>query len=169
MYDYQGFGKSQGRASVQNACEDAIAAYDYLVDVQKCNPDNIIAFGQSFGSGVTGQLALHRKLAGAVIQSGFSSLISAARTTLPWLKLYPDWAFPEQMMDNIAAFNEKQIPLFITHGRTDKIISCNEAIKLFNSASQPKAILLFPDGHSTFGKGNTFAVALKKFISKNNI
>ena len=67
MYDYQGFGKSQGRPSVECACEDALAAYDYLVNTEKFDNNCIIGVGQSFGSGVTGQLALHRKLAGVIM------------------------------------------------------------------------------------------------------
>lgn len=90
MYDYQGFGQSEGRASPQNAVDDCVAAYDYLVNVEHRNAREIIGFGESFGTGVTGQLSMKRRLAAVIFQSGFASLKSAARESLFWLWLYPD-------------------------------------------------------------------------------
>lgn len=170
MYDYQGFGKSQGRPSIEGACDDGLAAYDYLIQTQNYKPEDIIALGQSFGSGVTGQLALQRKLAGAVILSGFSSLQSAGKETFPWLRLYPDCCFPKQMLDNAAVFSKLKVPLLIVHGTADRVISCNEAKLLFEKANQPKSILILQgEGHSSFGKGNKFALVLKEFLQQNRI
>lgn len=170
MYDYQGFGNSQGRPTVQGACDDALAAYDYLRDLEKRDAKDIIAVGQSFGSGVTGQLALNRKLAGVIMLSGFSSLVSAGRNTLPWLKLYPASIFPPQIaLDNGAVFGKLHLPLLIVHGTTDRIISYHEAQKLFAKASDPKKLLLLPEGHSSFGKGNQFAIAVKDFLRENSL
>ena len=164
MYDYQGFGKSQGRPSIEGACEDGLAAYDYLVTQLKYNPKDIVALGQSFGTGVTGQLALQRELAGVVMLSGFSSLKSAGRDTFKWLRLYPDFCFPKQMLDNVAVFNKIHIPLLIVHGTADSVISWHEATRLYEKASQPKSILIMEGaGHSSFGKGNVFAVTLKQW------
>ena len=54
MYDYQGYGASEGRASLQNACDDGVAAYDYLIEKEHRSGHDIIGFGESLGSGVTG-------------------------------------------------------------------------------------------------------------------
>ncbi len=169
MYDYQGFGRSQGKPSVEGACDDGVAAYDYLVTKENFNNYNIIAMGESFGSGVTGQLCLRRKLAAVIMHSGFASLISAGRDKLFWLRLYPDWSFPKQMMDNIAVFSKPHPPLLIVHGKTDPIISCSEALNLFNKAAEPKNIFLVPQGHCSFGRGNQFATEVRKFLLENKL
>lgn len=169
MYDYQGFGLSQGKPSIDGACDDAVAAYDYLVNCEKRTGNDIIAMGQSFGSGVTGQLTERRKLAAVILHSGFASLMSAGRDSLFWLRLYPDWSFPKQMMDNIAVFTKPHPPLLIVHGRTDRIISCAQAIELYNRALEPKQILILPQGHSTFGRGNEFAFVVKEFLRQHKL
>lgn len=170
MYDYQGFGKSQGRPSIEGACEDGLAAYDYLVTQLKYDPKDIVALGQSFGTGVTGQLALQRELAGVVMLSGFSSLISAGRDSFIWLRLYPDFCFPKQMLDNAAVFSKVHVPLLIVHGTADRVISWHEATRLYEKASQPKSILVMEgEGHASFGKDNTFALTLKEFLERNKI
>lgn len=164
MYDYQGFGKSQGRVSIEGSCEDALAAYDYLIKEENRSGKDIIAFGQSFGSGVVGQLAAQRELGGVVIHSGFASLVSAGRDTFFWLRWYPAWAFPQQRMDNIAVFSKPHPPLLIVHGTTDQILSYRRAAELFEKSAEPKAMLTLPNGHSSFGKNGEFIVAMRKFM-----
>ncbi len=53
-YDYQGYGQSEGKASIAGSCDDAVAAYDYLRNSEHYKAKDIIAYGESFGSGVTG-------------------------------------------------------------------------------------------------------------------
>lgn len=164
MYDYQGFGNSQGRVSIEGSCDDAVAAYDYLIEHEKHSGKDIVAFGQSFGSGVVGQLAARRKLGGVVIHSGFASLVSAGRDTFFWLRWYPEWAFPRQKMDNIAVFSKPHPPLLIVHGTTDHILSYSRAAELYEKAIEPKRMLTLPNGHSSFGMKGEFIVAMRKFM-----
>ncbi len=53
LYDYQGYGRSQGQPTVTNICDDAICAFDYLVKKEKFEPQSIIAYGESIGTGST--------------------------------------------------------------------------------------------------------------------
>ncbi|MFY0022366.1 hypothetical protein ABTQ05_20790, partial [Acinetobacter baumannii] len=86
---------------------------DYLIASEHRTAHDIIGYGESFGSGVTGQLLKRRSLAGVIFQSGFASLKTAARDTLFWLQFYPDWMFPAQMMDNEPLFTRPHPPLLI--------------------------------------------------------
>ncbi len=170
MYDYQGFGISEGRTSVDGACEDAVAAYDYLIAQEHRSAADIIAFGESFGTGVSGQLVQRRKLGGVILQSGFTSLMRAGRDTFIWLRLYPDWCFPNQIMDNVAVFTKPHPPLLIVHGTKDHIISFQNATDLYDKAIPPKSLLVLPDGgHTGFGKTDKFAVAVAGFLKENNL
>jgi uncharacterized protein len=163
IYDYQGFGRSQGRATINGTCEDAVAAYDYLKTHEHRSPEDIVAIGESWGTGVTGQLITKRPVAAVIMHSGFSSLPSAARRTLFWLNLYPDWCFPERL-DNTVVFSKPHPPLLIVHGRTDWVISVKEAERLYEKAIEPKSILILPKGHCTYGDGFEFAAAVRKFL-----
>lgn len=169
MYDYQGFGRSQGRPSVTKSCQDALAAYDYLVNTEKVPKEHIIAVGESFGSGVSTWLSERRQLAALVVHSGFTSLRQAGRDHIFWLRMYPDWLFPREMLDNEAILKKAHPPLLIVHGKADQTISCQHADQLFQSSIAPKDILLLPGGHCTCGTGTEFVDTLKKFISSNRL
>lgn len=170
MYDYQGFGRSQGSATVEGTCEDAVAAYDYLIQHEKRTAKDIIAVGESWGSGVTGQLVMQREVAGVIMHSGFASLVSAGRHRFFWLRLYPDWSFPKNLrLDNMAVFSKPHPPLLIVHGKTDIVIPCQEAKLLFERATEPKTLFLLPLGHCTFGKGNEFSVVVRRFLQENHL
>jgi len=170
VYNYRGYGNSEGTPSLDGVCEDAVGAYDYLVREEHVEGDHIIAYGESFGSGVTGQLVARRKVGGVILQSGFSSLLRASRDTLPWLRLYPDSWFPKQMMDNVAVFSKPHPPLLIIHGQKDRVLSVQNAQDLYAAAAQQKTLLINPDGdHGAFGKGNTFFIAVEKFLRENNL
>ncbi|MBS1989251.1 MAG: prolyl oligopeptidase family serine peptidase [Cyanobacteria bacterium SZAS LIN-3] len=151
QYDYQGYGASEGTPSIEGCCEDAVAAYDFLIEHEHTKPSNIVAYGESFGTGITGQLAARRKLAGVILQSGFTSLLRAGRDSYPWLRLYPDDAFPKQILDTGAVFRKPHAPLLIVHGVNDGRVSVANALDLFKQSLEPKLLLTIPGkGHSFF-------------------
>jgi fermentation-respiration switch protein FrsA (DUF1100 family) len=170
MYDYQGFGKSEGRASLQNACDDGVAAYDYLIDNEHRSDKDIIGFGESIGSGVTGQLLKKRRLAGVIFQSGFASMKSAAMDKAFWLRFYPDWCFPRQIMDNMEVFSKPHPPLLISHGTNDHVVSYENAMMLYNTAIPIKMFLTMPGGgHGSVGAKGEFYIAVRKFLNQNKL
>lgn len=171
MYDYQGFGMSEGKTTVANACNDALAAYDYLVKKEHRSGKDIIAFGESFGSGVSSQLTLKRPVAGVIVQSGFSSLMRAGRDRLVWLNAYPDWVFPDYLkLDNAAVFSKPHPPLLIVHGKRDRLVSFANAEDLYQRAIEPKMFLPVADGpHCCFGKQDEFLLSVRSFLNQNKI
>ncbi len=167
MYDYQGYGESDGHPSIDNACDDAVAAYDYLTQHEKRTGNDIIAFGSSFGCGPTGQLVARRPVSAVVLQSCYPSMLIAGRDTLPWLKLYPDFLFPHQMLDSVAVYTKPHPPLLIIHGTDDNVLSFKNAQALFNKASEQKILLAVKNGpHSCFGSEAEFITSLNRLLRK---
>lgn len=171
MYDYQGFGRSHGRPTVTGACEDALAAYDYVSKRQaNLSHNNIIGIGESFGAGVTAWLSQRRNLSGTVMLSGFSSLPQAGKDKLFWLNLYPDLCFPkERNLDNVAVLRAEHPPVLIVHGRGDRTISFNHSLDLFSQAKGAKKFLELPGGHCTWGSGREFPDTLRSFIKEYSL
>ena len=83
-YDYTGYGKSasSGIAPTEENCyADIEAAYNYLTDVRHIQPEQIVLYGRSLGSGPSCYLASKtapngRSVAGVILQS---PLLSAYR------------------------------------------------------------------------------------------
>lgn len=167
QYDYQGYGQSEGVPSLDGVCDDAAAAYDYLIQHEHRTGSDIIAYGESFGTGVTGQLAARRKVGGVILLSGYSSLLRASRDIFPFLHLYPDSMFPHQTLDNIAVFRSAHPPLLIVHGKLDRYLSYRNAEDLFRASVEPKMLLTLPEGtHGSFGRGNEFVTTVSTFSGK---
>jgi len=51
IFDYRGFGASQGRPTEQGTYLDAEASWRYLLDVRRESPDRVVVFGRSLGGG----------------------------------------------------------------------------------------------------------------------
>ena len=84
VFDYRGYGRSQGRPSEEGTYRDAQAAYQWLR--QKGFPGtNIIAFGESLGGGVAAELAVRETVGGLVLQSTFTSIPDMGAELFPWL------------------------------------------------------------------------------------
>ena len=57
MLNYRRYGGSGGWPTEANNIADAVAAYDYLQEELGVAPRNIVAYGESLGTGVATRLA----------------------------------------------------------------------------------------------------------------
>ncbi len=84
VFDYRGYGRSEGKPGEEGTYLDAQAAYHWLCQKGFCG-EHIIAFGESLGGGVASELALREKLGGIVLQSTFTSVPDIGAELFPWL------------------------------------------------------------------------------------
>jgi pimeloyl-ACP methyl ester carboxylesterase len=118
--------------------------------------------------GVTGQLVTKRTLGGVIFLSGFASIKSAGSDSLFWLRYYPDWCFPKQMMDNVAVFSKPHPPLLMSHGTKDIVVKYENALELYKKALPPKTLITIKgSGHGAVGAAGEFYTAVRKFIEDN--
>lgn len=166
LYDYQGYGRSQGQPTVKNICADAISAFDYLVEVEKFNPQNLVAYGESIGGAVTCELSERRKPGAIILQSTFPSLVSVARDRLWFLWLYPSSWFPH--LECLTTVNKEHPPLAIIHGDNDPVFSAQYAQHIYRSAVDSKELSIIKNmGHSVENAEDlAFHNAITKFIDK---
>jgi fermentation-respiration switch protein FrsA (DUF1100 family) len=71
LFDYRGYGRSQGRPSENGLYQDAIGAYDYLTRVRRIRPERLVIFGRSLGRrggrGTGDAAACHGAVAGVLL------------------------------------------------------------------------------------------------------
>lgn len=168
LYDYQGYGKSEGSPSVKNVCQDGVAAYDYLI-AKGYKAENIILYGESLGCAVATNVSSQRKCAGLILQSGFSSLRNIACEKYLLFNAYPNFLFPKPNLDSLAVLKKAHPPLLIMHGKEDHTIPCTHAEKMYNTAVGKKSIVLFEGaGHNDVfdtSRGQ-FLTAVKQFVAE---
>ncbi len=143
MYDYRGYGTSEGIPSVRKAKQDIEAAYHWLIEEENIDPMKIIAHGRSVGAGPAAWLAAHREVGGLVLESTFVSTFRV-KTIVPLL--------PWDKFNNLKHVRQASCPIFVMHGRDDEIIPFWHGEKLFHAA-QGKKMHLWIEG----GKHNDYA------------
>lgn len=140
VYDYEGYGKSEGKPSVKHIVQDGISAYDYIRNNLKFRPSQIVLLGESLGTGVSCQIAAQRQCAGIILESGYARLMEAGRDAVPWLWWYPhDW-FDD--LDSIAVLKKAHAPVLIIHGDNDSILNVEYSRRLYAEAVEPKKLVI---------------------------
>lgn len=138
IYDYRGYGRSEGSASVFGIVADGCAAYDYLIQQRDLKPEQIVLYGESLGAAVACQIAARRECAGIVLQSGFSSLRQIGLETMPFIRIYPKFLLPQPELDSAALLERDHPPLLIIHGKKDTVVPFTHADEIYRRASEPK-------------------------------
>lgn len=168
LYDYEGFGKSTGHPTVLKVCDDAVSAFDYVVDQLHVEPAHVVLYGESIGTGITSELSTRRKPGAIILQSPFTSLPDVAADHLFFLKLYPHWVYPEPRLSNIDIMSRPHAPLLIIHGKKDSLLSYHYSERIMNSAVDRKTLLLLPHaGHADIFVTDVASTvpALNRFLS----
>ncbi len=137
MYDYRGYGSSEGRASTVHAKQDVEAAYHWLVEEKKIAPDTIVSQGRSLGGGVAVWLAARHKVGGVITEISFAS---AFRVKTRW-KLTPLDRF-----DSLKSIRRVGCPVLVVHGTDDPVIPFWHGKKVFDAALEPKRHFWIKDG-----------------------
>lgn len=144
IYDYAGFGLSEGVPDTTSIVTDGVSAFDFLV-TRGVSPNRIVLYGESLGVAVSTAAALVRKPGAMFLQSGFSSLRQIAIDTFPLLSIYPPELFPSPPLDSAAILSGKHPPILVAHGMKDPTVHYSHAQRLFDAASRKKKLLLLPD------------------------
>lgn len=162
MYDYRGYGTSEGRPSVRKAYQDIDAAYRWLVNERGIDPDTIISQGRSVGGGPATWLAAHRKVGGLVIESTFVSAFRV-KTIVPLL--------PWDKFNNLKHIKQTTCPVLIVHGRDDEILPFWHGKKLYDAAPTEKTHLWIDQAmHNDYAyvAGDRYFEAFQAFVELVN-
>lgn len=169
LIDYRGYGRSHGESSEEAGLyADGDAAITYLTDTRHVPAAKIILYGQSLGTAVATDVASRRKCGALILESGFSSASSVATKSLPWL---PRWLhfLGKNRFESARKLRIVTVPVLITHGDPDPVISTEEAYALFAAANEPRKLQIFHGvGHNVFGSlGDSYLDLIEQFISES--
>ncbi|MBF0422389.1 MAG: alpha/beta hydrolase [Magnetococcales bacterium] len=138
VFDYQGYGNSDGRVEEDNMISDTLAAWRHLVEQRRVNPETILVYGHSLGGGPATWLAAHYVLKGVILEGTFTSIPDVAADHYPWL---PVRLLARIAFDNLSNMPKISVPVFITHSIEDEIVQFHHAERLFASVQAPKRLL----------------------------
>ena len=160
LVEYRGYGGNPGRPSEQGLYRDAEAAFHYL-STQAVPAKNIVIYGESLGTGVATQLAMHHPICALILQSPFASLPAVAAVHYPWILIEP-W----DKYDSMARIKQIHAPVLIIHGTVDKIVPYAQGKALYEQANEPKQFISLENkGHGQLWDASFF-MAVNTFIKK---
>ena len=135
IFDYRGYGKSDGTPSRQGIYQDGLAAYDHLVQGRDIRPERIVLFGRSLGAAVAIEIAVQKAAKRLILESAFTSTKAMARTMPLFLPISP---FLPAHYDNLKKIQRVTPPKLFIHGDRDNIIPFKMGRELFEAANMPK-------------------------------
>ena len=166
LFDYRGYGRSQGRPSEKGLYRDALAAYAHLTETRRIPARRVVLFGRSLGAAVAAQLATVRPAAGLILESAFPSVEAVARHY--YFGLPAHWflgaRFPLE-----ERLRDVHMPLLVIHGALDEIIPFELGQRVYEAANEPKSFYAIPnaDHNDVYVAGGTaYYERLKKFVEE---
>ncbi len=146
IFDYRGYGKSEGSPSEKGTYQDVEAAWKHLVDTEGMKHSDIIIFGRSLGSSIGAWLAGQEQPAACILESSFTSAKDVAATLYPYL---PVSILCRYKYDSEEALKTSRCPLLFIHSTDDEIIPIKLGRKLFEASPEPKTFIEIEGDHNS--------------------
>jgi hypothetical protein len=136
LFDYRGYGRSEGSPDEAGTYRDARAAREALLRQEGIDKERVVYLGESVGGAVALALAVEAAPLGLVLQSAFTSIRDMGRLHYPFIPkaLVPD-AYP-----NLRRIAQLRSPLLVIHGDRDDIVPMAHGRALFEAAPRPKRV-----------------------------
>ena len=164
IFDYRGYGQSDGSPNEEHIYADAQAAYDWLINQKGCQPDEMILFGRSLGGVVAVDLATHVTCRGLIVEASFTSAEDMGKKMFPF---FPVTLLLRYKLDSINKIANISCPVLITHSPEDDIVPYEFGRQLFAAAKPPKKFVQLAGTHNDLQhyRNHTYQQALSQIFT----
>jgi fermentation-respiration switch protein FrsA (DUF1100 family) len=145
IFDYRGYGNSEGKPSEEGTYLDIRAAYKWLTEKKGVSVNNIIAFGRSLGGSIAAELASKVRVGALIVESAFTSYVDIGRKFYPYMPVRWFARFSYRTIDYIK---DVHCPVMIIHSRNDETIPFEFGLELYESANEPKEFVEIFGSHN---------------------
>ena len=163
VFDYRGYGASEGSPEPKGVFEDSRAALDYVRSRPDVDASRLLVFGQSLGG--TNAIAAvgsgnRAGVKAVAIESTFYSYSSIASEKLIGAGSLADDTYSAERF--IAALSPT--PLLLLHGTADAVIPYSHSEKLFAKAAEPKRLIRIEGGAHTEALAPRFGATYREML-----
>ena len=166
IFDYQGYGRSEGSPSESGTYADAEAAWRHLTEQRGYPTDRVLIWGRSLGGAVAVELAGRHQPAGLIVESSFTSVPDMARETFPiWI---PARWICRHVYDAAARVPALTCPKIFLHSPDDEVIPFHHGERLHALAGDPKRFvrLAGDHNHGFLDHSPLYLAAVGKFVDE---
>ena len=161
---WRGFNGNRGKPSEAGLYEDAASAIRWL-KMKGIDEKNIILYGESLGTSVAIEIAQKKNYAGIILESPFTSMVDMGKKYYPF---FPIRLLLKDKFESSKKITNIFIPIFIMHGKVDKIVPYNMGEKMYELANEPKYFFSQEYGDHMLEYDEKLLLALKEFIASLN-
>ena len=161
IFDYRGYGRSEGSPNEDGILADARAARAVLAQKAGVSEEQIVLMGRSLGGGVMVDIAARDGARALILESTFTSLPDVAGWHYPWL---PVRLLMRTRLDSLSKIKEYHGPLLQSHGDADRIIPLKLGRQLFEAANSPKRFVTISGRDHNDPQSEDYYEALDEFL-----
>jgi fermentation-respiration switch protein FrsA (DUF1100 family) len=164
IFDYRGYGLSEGRPDEEGTHRDALAAWRHLTETRGIPARRAVLFGRSLGAALAAWLAARERPGGLILESAFTSVPDLAAELYRWLPARRLARLEYATRDYLAGV---ACPVLVAHSPEDEIIPYHHGRDLFEAARPPKSFLELKGDHNTgfLLTGGRYLRGLDRFLS----
>jgi fermentation-respiration switch protein FrsA (DUF1100 family) len=158
VFDYRGYGRSEGSPDEEGVLLDARAARAWLAKKAGVPEQDIVLMGSSLGTGVVVDLAAKDGARGLILHSAYTSLPDVAAQLYTWIPVR--WLMRTQL-DSLSKIGQYKGPVLQIHGDADELIPFEIGQKLFAAVpNENKVWCTLPGCDHNGGAGDGFYEAI---------
>lgn len=144
MFDYRGYGESEGHPTEEGTYLDAEAAWNFLTIERGIHSSRIIIWGRSLGGSIAAWLAQNRIPAMLVIESSFNKLSDVAG----YHSFYAAGFIYRDLYQSTNYIKNVKCPVVVFHSPQDELVPFELGEKLFQNANEPKEFITISGSHN---------------------
>ena len=167
IFDYRGYGESEGVPNEEGTYLDARGAWDYLVQKRGVQVGNIVVFGRSLGGAVAARLSAEMNPLACILESTFTSLPELASHYYP---IYPSAFLCRIRYDTLRLLRTGTVrcPILIIHSREDEIIPFEHGRALYEASGERGVFLEIVGDHNNgfFLSGTRYTDGIRNFVNE---
>ncbi|CXH89724.1 alpha/beta hydrolase, putative [Plasmodium berghei] len=171
--EYVGFGLSylEGTPNQYNINRRALAAYNFLKSLN-LNPENIILFGRSIGTGVATKLAHNVKImgdniGGIILHSPYISIEKLVEDYVSYSSYLIENIYDNFKNLTILSNNDdSDAPFLLIHGKDDEVINASHSEYLIKNLNNKFKSSFYPEdsSHNCYYVIDDIAIPTKNFL-----
>ena len=167
LFNYRGYGRSDGDPSETALFSDALAIYDLVASRPGVDRERIVAMGRSLGSGVATYLASRRPIAAVVLVSPYDSMSAVAQAKYPFVLVD---LLLRHSFDSVSRARTIDAPLLALIGGADTVIPPRHAEHLASTWRGPvTALVLEGAEHNDIDSHARYWASMRDFLRQNAI
>ncbi|MCH9688876.1 MAG: alpha/beta hydrolase [Deltaproteobacteria bacterium] len=159
---YRGYDRSSGSPSAEAYLGDVAPVFDAVAAHPDVDPEHIVAWGTSLGTGLAAHLADRRELAGVILAAPYARLSDIAAEQFPWL---PVRALFRHEIDTLAVAPQITEAVLVLHGDADTLIGLEHGRRVADAWKGPAQLrVLAGAGHNDLARHAQMRPAVEAFL-----